>query len=434
IAAHVGPARISAWREHTARRLRPRSRRRCASERPGHSSPVARARRSRAGSKRSRSASPRPVAPAPRFRRRSRGAPARGGAPGSRRVVCGAARARAAFASTSSRNGRRCWTRRCRRAMRWQGGHVGGRSHHRRRHVRARHGAAAGGRWSRGDRRRAGRRAAARLPAGGVGSLGAPGRRAVPAAAQLHARAATPPRERAARRPGRAPARRRQPVRHAESAAAVLHRSVATADRRMLWTYTARRPVGEWAFANAARDEPGVAIRRGGRVAGLLTGPAPIGGVPHVVGVRTADGEVLKADIVIDAMGRRSKSPEWLTALGARPVYEEQADCGFSYYTRYFSGSEPQRIGPVFMVLGTIAILTLPGDNGTWSVTIMPSAGDQPLKALRHVEHWTKVVGACPLQAHWLDGEPITDILAMSGIVDRYRRFVVDGTPVVTGF
>jgi 2-polyprenyl-6-methoxyphenol hydroxylase-like FAD-dependent oxidoreductase len=202
----------------------------------------------------------------------------------------------------------------------------------------------------------------------------------------------------------------------------------------MLWTYTARRPVGEWAFANAARDEPGVAIRRGVRVAGLLTGPAPTGGVPHVVGVRTADGEVLKADIVIDAMGRRSKSPEWLTALGARPVYEEQADCGFSYYTRYFSGSEPQRIGPVFMVLGTIAILTLPGDNGTWSVTIMTSAGDQPLKALRHVEHWTKVVGACPLQAHWLDGEPITDILAMSGIVDRYRRFVVDGTPVVTGF
>ena len=43
------------------------------------------------------------------------------------------------------------------------------------------------------------------------------------------------------------------------------------------------------------------------------------------------------------------------------------------------------------------------------------------------------VVRACPLQAHWLDGQPITDVLAMSGVVDRYRRFVVDGAPVVTG-
>jgi 2-polyprenyl-6-methoxyphenol hydroxylase-like FAD-dependent oxidoreductase len=35
--------------------------------------------------------------------------------------------------------------------------------------------------------------------------------------------------------------------------------------------------------------------------------------------------------------------------------------------------------------------------------------------------------------AHWLDGEPITGVLAMGGITDRYRRFVVDGAPVATG-
>jgi flavin-dependent dehydrogenase len=32
-----------------------------------------------------------------------------------------------------------------------------------------------------------------------------------------------------------------------------------------------------------------------------------------------------------------------------------------------------------------------------------------------------------------LDGEPITDVLPMGGIIDRYRRFVVDGVPVATG-
>ena len=40
---------------------------------------------------------------------------------------------------------------------------------------------------------------------------------------------------------------------------------------------------------------------------------------------------------------------------------------------------------------------------------------------------------ACPLHAHWLDGQAITSVLAMSGIADRYRRFVLDGAPIVTG-
>jgi len=202
---------------------------------------------------------------------------------------------------------------------------------------------------------------------------------------------------------------------------------------RDLWTYTARRPAGEWVLADAARKEPRVIVRRGVAATGLLTGTAATAGTPHVVGIRTASGEELRADVVIDAMGRRSRAAEWLAAIGARPPYEEQADCGFTYYTRYFSGTEPQRIGPVFTPIGTFGILTLPGDNGTWSLTIATATGDPPLKALRHTEKWMDVVRACPLQAHWLDGQPITDVLAMSGVVDRYRRFVVDGAPVVTG-
>lgn len=200
-----------------------------------------------------------------------------------------------------------------------------------------------------------------------------------------------------------------------------------------LWTYTVRRPTGEWVFANAALNEPRVTVRRGVQAVGLLTGPPAMDGTPHVVGVRTAGGEELRADIVVDAMGRRSKIPEWLTAIGARPPYEEQADCGFTYYTRYFSGTEPQRVGPVLTELGTISLLTLPGDNGTWSVTIVTASGDQPLKSLRHAEKWMNTVRACPLQAHWLDGQPLTDIVPMSGVVDRYRRFVGGGAPVVTG-
>jgi len=60
----------------------------------------------------------------------------------------------------------------------------------------------------------------------------------------------------------------------------------------------------ESVIAAAAQEQPGVTVRRGVRVTGLVGGPSAIPGVPHVAGVRTAGGEELRADLVVDAMGR----------------------------------------------------------------------------------------------------------------------------------
>jgi 2-polyprenyl-6-methoxyphenol hydroxylase-like FAD-dependent oxidoreductase len=201
-----------------------------------------------------------------------------------------------------------------------------------------------------------------------------------------------------------------------------------------LWTYTARRPTGEWVFRSAAEREPRLTLRSGVDVDRLVAGAATRDGVPHVAGVATRAGETLRADLVVDATGRGSKSSAWLAALGAPAPSEEEADCGFTYYTRYFRGAQPAMRGPVSTRYGTITLLTLPGDNDTWSVTIFTASDDKPLRRLREADVWTSVIRAMPLHTHWLDGEPITDVLAMSGIVDRYRRFVVDDRPVATGF
>lgn len=201
-------------------------------------------------------------------------------------------------------------------------------------------------------------------------------------------------------------------------------------------TLTARRPVLEQVLASAAEREPSIELRRGVAVEGLVTGTEAIPGVPHVTGVRTSSGEELQADLVVDALGRRSELPTWIRALGGPAPVEEAEDSGFTYYTRYFrsaDGSLPEALTGLLTPYGSISLLTLPCDNGTWSVTIYSESGDRPLKRLRHAEVWTKVATACPLQAHWLDGEPATDVLPMSGIVDRHRRFVVDGRPAATG-
>jgi 2-polyprenyl-6-methoxyphenol hydroxylase-like FAD-dependent oxidoreductase len=60
-------------------------------------------------------------------------------------------------------------------------------------------------------------------------------------------------------------------------------------------------------------------------------------------------------------------------------------------------------------------------------------AGDKPLKTLRHNATWERVARAIPHISHWLDGEPASDVIAMAGVLDRYRRVVIDDGPVVTG-
>jgi 2-polyprenyl-6-methoxyphenol hydroxylase-like FAD-dependent oxidoreductase len=198
---------------------------------------------------------------------------------------------------------------------------------------------------------------------------------------------------------------------------------------------TGRRPVTEAVVAAAAEEHPRLSVRRGVRVAGLVPGRSALPGVPHVAGVRTGTGEELAADLVVDATGRRSPSADWLAELGGCPAQAESQTSGFVYYTRYFAGPEqPRRMGPQLAPVGSISLLTLAGDNDAWSVTVFGPTRDAPLKALREPAVFDRVVGACPRQAHWLDGEPITGVLAMAGVLDRYRRLVVDGVPVVTGF
>jgi 2-polyprenyl-6-methoxyphenol hydroxylase-like FAD-dependent oxidoreductase len=198
---------------------------------------------------------------------------------------------------------------------------------------------------------------------------------------------------------------------------------------------TGRRPVVEAVFAAAAESTPGVDIRRGVDVTALLRGPDTAPGIPHVNGVRLSDGSELTGDLVVDAMGRRSVTADWVAELAGRAPYVESQDCGFVYYTRYFTGpTPPQMVGPPVNPFGTMSVLTIPGDNDTWSLTIWSATGDAPLKELRHNDVFDRVIGACPFQSHWLDGKPLSDVLPMAGVIDRYRRYWADDQPLVTGF
>jgi 2-polyprenyl-6-methoxyphenol hydroxylase-like FAD-dependent oxidoreductase len=205
-------------------------------------------------------------------------------------------------------------------------------------------------------------------------------------------------------------------------------------DRERFVTFTARRPTIERVLAEAAQEEPGLEMRRGSTAAQLVL--SMNNATPHASGIRLHSGEVLEADLLVDAMGRGSPLPRWLDAAGIGPLHEESEDSGFIYYTRFFrsaDGATPEPTAPLLSPIGSFSIITLPADNGNWSVTACISSGDRPLKRMRDADAWSAVIEACPLHAQWLAGEPTGGIEAMGGIVDRYRRALADGRPLLTG-
>jgi 2-polyprenyl-6-methoxyphenol hydroxylase-like FAD-dependent oxidoreductase len=207
-------------------------------------------------------------------------------------------------------------------------------------------------------------------------------------------------------------------------------------DERYEWL-TGRRVLVEAVVAAAAEATPGVEVRRGVAVAGLISGAAAQTGVPRVTGVRTKDGGSITADLVVDMSGRRSALPDWLQNIGARRPGEELEDSGFVYYGRHFrsaDGSVPAMLGLGLIHWGTVSSVVLPADNGTWSVVVVAGSKDTALRALREADRWESVVRSLPLVAPWLDGTAIDDgVQVMARLQDRRRCFVIDGNPVATG-
>jgi 2-polyprenyl-6-methoxyphenol hydroxylase-like FAD-dependent oxidoreductase len=198
---------------------------------------------------------------------------------------------------------------------------------------------------------------------------------------------------------------------------------------------TGRRPVLDAVLAAAAAETPGVEVRRGVAIAGLELGPPVVPGTPHVVGVRTEAGDVVAADLVVAATGRRSPLARWLADAGARPAHEEEEDSGFVYYGRYVRSSDGSSLvdRPGLVDFGSVGLLALPADDGTCGIGIIGMSDDAALRPLRREEPWRRVLAALPGGQRLLDSEPISPLVAMAGIEDCYRRLVVDGAPVATG-
>ncbi|MEV5385814.1 FAD-dependent oxidoreductase [Streptomyces sp. NPDC052721] len=198
-----------------------------------------------------------------------------------------------------------------------------------------------------------------------------------------------------------------------------------------------RRPLFEAALDAVACRTAGVTVRRHTGVRALLAGRERVSRRPHVVGVLTADGEAVLADLVVDAAGRNSPVGRMLRDLGAPGPVEERDESAFLAYTRYFraaSGTEADVPLWPSAHYESVSTISCAGDAGLRSVSFFVSSQDRALRLLHREQAWDAALRLFPAEARWAgNGEPVTGVIAMSGMESRRRAYVVSGVPVATG-
>ncbi|MET8681527.1 FAD-dependent oxidoreductase [Streptomyces sp. NPDC004647] len=115
-----------------------------------------------------------------------------------------------------------------------------------------------------------------------------------------------------------------------------------------------------------------------------------VGDRRRITGVRIeregAGDETIGADLVVDATGRRSRTPRWLAELGLPEVLEERVDAGFAYASRLYQAPEgAQEDFPGVLIQarsgtgepGRGAAL-LPNEGNRWIVALIGTRGGQP--------------------------------------------------------
>ncbi len=197
-----------------------------------------------------------------------------------------------------------------------------------------------------------------------------------------------------------------------------------------------RRPTLEVPLRRVTENTPGVTIVRT-PVKGVHV--ERVGERARATGIVTAAG-VQRFDTVIDASGRRSKILDWLAAAGVPRPAEETSECGIVYYSRYFRflpGVEVPRglypSGPSAS-LPSVHFTMNRTDHRTFSLMLGVAPWRDEFKTLRHEAVYMDFVRQLPDANKWIDpaiSEPIWRVEPFAGLVNRYRRFAVDGKPLV---
>jgi 2-polyprenyl-6-methoxyphenol hydroxylase-like FAD-dependent oxidoreductase len=133
-------------------------------------------------------------------------------------------------------------------------------------------------------------------------------------------------------------------------------------------------------------------------------------------GSRPDTEEVLTADLIVDAGGRRSRAPEWLEALGYAGPAETVVDARVGYTTRlYRPPAGWQADWKRLLILlrpphGPRGGVLLPVEGGRWLVTLVGAMGDYPPTDEAGFLEFARSLSSPLLYEAIRDAEPVTPI------------------------
>ncbi|MGV9248702.1 NAD(P)/FAD-dependent oxidoreductase [Streptomyces sp. NPDC003710] len=190
------------------------------------------------------------------------------------------------------------------------------------------------------------------------------------------------------------------------------------------YVITASRDLTDFIVREQVLKDPRVGVRTQTRAIGLIGDRRAVTGVR----VRTADGTEaeMSADLVIDASGRASRTPQWLAQMGLTGLAEDHIDSGLAYASRMYRAPVPTHGWPV---VGVQANPRLPGagnaggilpiEGDRWHVSLMGAPGGQPSRDADAFEPFARTLRhpiIADLLAH---AEPLTDVSVTHSTANR---------------
>ncbi len=192
---------------------------------------------------------------------------------------------------------------------------------------------------------------------------------------------------------------------------------------------TGTRPLLVQGLRRRGLANPRIETLDGVEAVGLLGDRSQVRGlsVRRRTGHTRGGAEELAADLVVDASGRSSHTPQWLAALGAKLPAEQRIDSGLSYTTRlYHAPAHP----------GYKGIYLIPYPGSTRGAVIMPTeekemflvtlsglAGDEPPTDPKGYESFAKRLPH-PIVYEWImAAQPQGPPMGFRGTANVRRRY-----------
>ncbi|NRQ37568.1 hypothetical protein HII36_37920 [Nonomuraea sp. NN258] len=182
------------------------------------------------------------------------------------------------------------------------------------------------------------------------------------------------------------------------------------------------RPLLEGQVRRRVSGLSGVRVRQDRVVTGLMSDAG------RVTGVRLAGGEEIPADLVVDASGRGSRAPAWLTELGYERPREEQVRIDLRYGTREFHRRPGDLDGDLALVVAPAAAnarggVALALEDDRWIVTLSGYLGDAPGLGLSEFTAFAESIGYPDLGRLVKTAEPLGEPRAYHTPASVRRRY-----------